>query len=275
LPTAAALAVAAPVGARVLKFTNSAWTVEPGRLPMDLCLEDLTLVNDFGAVAHAVASLPSSDFSHLCGPDAGLPAEGAISVLGPGTGLGVAMLVRSAAGHQVVETEASHIAFAPLDEVEDRIVASLRDRFGRVSAERIVSGPGLANIHDALAIIEGAPAPPQDQAQLWRRALSAEDDRAAKALSRFCLALGAVAGDIALAQGARGVVLSGGLAQRLAPHLAASGFVRRFTAKGRFEAQMAEIPVKLLQHPQPGLYGAAAAFAGQHCTAQEPSAGPG
>jgi glucokinase len=99
---------------------------------------------------------------------------------------------------------------------------------------------------------------------LWTAALQGSDSLAAAALDRFCLSLGAVAGDIALAQGATGVVIAGGLGLRLADHLPRSGFAQRFVAKGRFERMMSDIPVKLITHPQPGLYGAAAAFAQEH-----------
>ena len=94
--------------------------------------------------------------------------------------------------------------------------------------------------------------------------MAGEDSIAAAAVERFCLSLGAVAGDIALAQGATGVVVAGGLGLRLRETLQRSGFAARFTAKGRFEGLMSRLPVKLITHPQPGLLGAAAAFAKEH-----------
>jgi glucokinase len=164
----------------------------------------------------------------------------------------------------VTETEGGHLDFAPLDSIEDALLARLRARYRRVSVERIVAGPGLAAIIEALAAIEGRPVPAGDDKTLWAAALDGTDSLAAAALDRFCLSLGAVAGDIALAQGASAVVIAGGLGLRLADHLPRSGFAQRFTAKGRFEVMMAEIPVKLITHPQPGLFGAAAAFAEEH-----------
>ena len=156
--------------------------------------------------------------------------------------------------------------FAALDAIEDAILKRLRGRFGRVSVERVVAGPGLTSIHEALAALEGQASPPRDDKTLWTDALAGTDSLAAAALDRFCLSLGAVAGDIALAQGAGGVVIAGGLGLRLAGHLPASGFRQRFVAKGRFEGMMAALPVKLLTHPQPGLYGAAAAFAQEYAS---------
>lgn len=267
LPRDVGMAVAGPVHGDVLKLTNNPWTIRPARMFAALGVDRFVLVNDFGAVAHAVAQVADADLRHLCGPDAPLPERGVVSIVGPGTGLGVALLLRLGAGrseYRVVETEGGHLAFAPLDRIEDAILAFLRTRFRRVSVERIVSGPGLANIHDALGAIEGRALPPADDRAVWDAALGGSDRLAAAALDRFCLSLGAVAGDIALAQGASAAVIAGGLGLRLADHLPRSGFAERFVAKGRFEAMMARIPVKLITHPQPGLFGAAAAFAREH-----------
>lgn len=261
LPRAAAIALAAPVDGELLKLTNNPWTIRPRQLSQSLGLDTLILVNDFGAIGHAVATLGEENFATLCGPDIPLPPAGVISVIGPGTGLGVAQLIRSDGGYHVVETEGGHVDFAPLDGIEDAMLARLRGRYRRVSVERIVSGMGLANIHDALAAIEARAVAPRDERQLWAAALAGADSLAAAALDRFCLSLGAVAGDIALAHGAAAVVIAGGLGLRLADHLPRSGFAGRFAAKGRYEQRMRRIPVKLTTHPQPGLYGAAAAFA--------------
>ncbi len=264
LPRNAAIAIAGPIQGDVLKLTNNPWIIRPALIPEKLNVDRYTLVNDFGAVAHAVARCDAAYLKHLCGPERNLPEKGAISIVGPGTGLGVAYVVRSANDYHVGETEGGHIDYAPLDPIEDAILKHLRNRFRRVSAERVVSGPGLNNIHAALAILEGRAEPPVDDKALWTAALEGNDSLAAAALDRFCLSLGAVAGDLALAQGATGAVIAGGLGLRLAEHLPRSGFAQRFVAKGRFERMMSDIPVKLITHPQPGLYGAAAAFAHEH-----------
>jgi glucokinase len=264
LPAAAGIAVAAPVEGEVLKLTNNPWTVRPDSLPSELGVERYTIVNDFGAVAHAVAQLGDAHFTHLCGPERPLPDEGVISILGPGTGLGVAQLLRRDGRYHVVETEGGHVDFAPLDSLEDRILAWLRLRHRRVSVERIASGPGLANLYEALGSIAGRDVSFGDEKALWEAAMAGEDSLAAAALDRFCQTLGAVAGDIALAQGARGVAIGGGLGLRLARHLPRSGFGERFVAKGRFQQRMEDLPVKIITHEQPGLFGAAAAFAAAH-----------
>ncbi|HEV2748745.1 MAG TPA: glucokinase [Allosphingosinicella sp.] len=260
-PAAAALAIAGSVRDDVLGFTNSPWTLPVARLHHALGLDFYRLINDFGALSHAVAHAGAACFRHICGPDRPLPNDGAITIVGPGTGLGVGLLLRAAGHYHVVETEGGHADFAPVDAVDDLILAHLRDRFGRVSTERILSGPGLAAIAAALAAAEGASFDKGEVREVWDLALAGEDRFAALALERFCLSLGAVAGDLALAQGAAGVVIAGGLGLRLAEHLPASGFAARFAAKGRFEPRMRNIPVKLITHPQPGLLGAAAAYA--------------
>lgn len=265
LPRSAAIALAGPVQGEALKLTNNPWVIRPASIPRDLGADRYTLVNDFGAVAHAVAQLGEEHFTHLCGPERPLPEEGAISIVGPGTGLGVALLLRGRGHYHVIETEGGHVGFAPLDSLDDRILAELRLRHSRVSAERIASGPGLTNLYEALASIEGRDIRFGEEKALWKAAMAGEDSLAAAAFERFCLSLGAVAGDIALAQGAGGVVIDGGLGLRLAGHLPSSGFRDRFVAKGRFERRMEEIPVKIITYAQPGLFGAAAAFAAEHC----------
>lgn len=264
LPRAAGIAIAAPVQGEVIKLTNNPWIIRPALIREKLGVDRYALVNDFGAVGHAVAQVGPEFLHHLCGPDVPLPAEGVVSIVGPGTGLGVAMLLRRGGRANVIETEGGHIDFAPLDTLEDKILGHLRQRYRRVSIERIVSGPGLANIHEALAAIEGRPVATFDDKALWTAALEGSDSLAAAALDRFCLSLGAVAGDIALAQGGMGVVIAGGLGLRIADHLPRSGFANRFMAKGRFEGRMARMPVKFITYPEPGLLGAAAAFAEEY-----------
>jgi len=264
LPRAAGIAVASPVGGEIIKLTNNPWIIRPALIPERLGVDEYVLVNDFGAVGHAAAQLGPEHFRHLTGPDAPLPESGILSIVGPGTGLGVAHVLRREGRYFVSETEGGHLDFAPLDPLEDAILAQMRTRFRRVSIERLVSGPGLVHFYEALAQIEGRAVETRDDKALWTLAMGGGDSLASAALDRFCLSLGAVAGDIALAQGARGVVIAGGLGLRIADHLVRSGFAERFTAKGRFEALMAAIPVKLITHPQPGLYGAAAAFAAAH-----------
>lgn len=254
LPARAGIAVAAPVGTPVVRLTNNHWVLRPAAVADELGLEAVTLVNDFAAVAHAVAVCGPEHLVRLCGPDTALPDEGVISVVGPGTGLGVAILHRDQGGDRVIATEGGHIDFAPLDAFEDRLLGQIRAKHRRVSVERVVSGPGLAAIASTLGMAERP-----DDSTLWRLALEGGDPIAAEALERFCRSLGSVAGDLALAHGASCVVIAGGLGLRLAATLPRSDFAERFAAKGRFADYLRALPVKLITHPQPGLLGAAAA----------------
>ncbi|MEH6660243.1 MAG: glucokinase [Parasphingorhabdus sp.] len=260
LPRAAAIAVAAPINDELINLTNNPWIIRPPQIREKLAVDRYTLVNDFAAVAHAVALVGPDEFMHIAGPEVALPQSGVISVIGPGTGLGVAALVCTDGKHQVLATEAGHCDFAPRDAVEDRILQTLRAVHGRVSVERIVSGPGLRAIFEVLSEMENRPMPAGDDKLLWKLALEGHDSIAIAALDRFFLALGSVAGDIALAHGASAIVLAGGLGLRLTDHVAASGFADRFTSKGRYRGLMESLPVKLITHPEPGLLGAAAAF---------------
>lgn len=260
IPKEASMAIACPISGDILKMTNNPWVIQPSQLASRLNLDNFVIVNDFGAVGHAVAQIGPEYMQHLCGPDRDLPSEGTISVIGPGTGLGAACVLRRKDHYHVMETEGGHIDFAPLDSLEDRILAAMRERFRRVSIERIVSGPGLTNIYEVIAELQDMPITLKDNRILWTTAIEGTDTLASAALERFCLSLGAVAGDSALSHKATGVVIAGGLGLRLANLLPHSGFAERFVAKGRFETWMSDIPVKIITHPQPGLYGAAAAY---------------
>ena len=264
LPDELAIAFAGPVGGDVLKLTNNPWVIRPALMKERLGVERFTIVNDFGAVAYAVAALGDEHFRHICGPLRPLPDKGVISIVGPGTGLGVAALLRRGGDYDVIETEGGHMDFAPLDKLEDQILCHLRKTLRRVSIERIASGRGLWNIYEALGAIEDKPLDFHDEKSAWAAALEGRDALAVAALDRVCLSLGAVAGDLALAQGASSVVIAGGVGLRLADYLPRSGFRDRFIAKGRFERRMDDMPVKLITHPNPGLLGAAAAFAREH-----------
>ena len=266
LPPRVSMAIAGPVGGDVIRFTNNPWIIRPALVREKLGVEEYCIVNDFEAVPHAVARVDEDQFIHLTGPDKPLAPTGRLSVLGPGTGLGVAHLYREADGtYRVSATEGGHIDFAPLDQIDDAILARLRKRHVRVSVERVVAGPAISDIYQALASMEGRPVAEEDDIAIWKRGQDGSDSLAAAAVDRFCMSLGSVAGDIALAQGGfGGVVIAGGLGYRIRDTLLKSGFSERFKSKGRFQELMASIPVKLIVHPQPGLFGAAAAFVREH-----------
>lgn len=258
LPRAAALAFAYPVENDLPKLTNMPWTIDQRTLPGALGIVQHLILNDFAAIGHATATLAPSHFLHIAGPDIPLPESGVISIVGPGTGLGVGLVIRTDGQYQVIASEGGNMDFSPHDDLDDRLMASLRKRYGHVSAERLASGPALRDIY---AVIADAEVPYADDRDLWTAALEGKDPTAAAALERFCLCLGGFAGNIALAHGANALVLAGGLGLRLREHLPASGFAERLAAKGEYRAIIGELPVKLITHAEPGLFGAAAAFA--------------
>lgn len=266
LPREGAFAVAGPVGGEVLYFTNSSWMLRPAQVRDKLGLDRFTLVNDFGAVGHSVDAMARADLAHICGPDTGLPDRGPITVIGPGTGLGVAYLTRTDAGSAVFETEGGHVAFSPQDEVEDRIHHRLRREHRRVSLERILAGSGLQTIYRILCEIERAEPRSLDDRELWALALTGDDPIANAALDRYCLCLGAGAGDFVLAHGAKAIVIAGGLGQRIGERLNTSGFRERFVFKGRFTSLLETVPAYRALPAEPGLHGAAVAFAKEHLT---------
>ncbi len=265
LPRAASIAIAAPITGETIRMTNNSWIFRTDAIDEQLGLDAVTLINDFGAVAHAVARTPDAELVHIAGVDKPLPEQGTVSVIGPGTGLGVAHFHRYPGGYHVQSTEGGHIDFAPLDAIDDGILAGLRKEHRRVSTERVNSGPGICVIYRALAALEKRPLEPIEDKIIWQRGIAREDSLAAAAVDRFCASFGSVCGDYALAHGAGGVVLAGGLGLRLRELLPKSAFGERFRFKGRYSEMMAGIPVKMIVHPQPGLYGAAAAFANEHC----------
>lgn len=264
LPRAASIAIAGPITGDLIKLTNNPWVIRPALVNRKLGLDRHLLLNDFAAVAHAVDAVGGEHLAHVAGPEAPLPEDGIVSIIGPGTGLGVAILARIGGRGHVFATEGGHSDFAPLDGIEDRLLQRLRDKHTRVSVERVVAGPGIRPILETLAEIEGRPMPPGDDKALWTMALAGENSLAEAALDRFCQCLGAVAGDIALTHGPGPVVLAGGLGLRLAEVLPQSGFAERFAAKGRYRNLMEQQSVSIITHPEPGLFGAAAAFAKEH-----------
>lgn len=261
LPTDTALAVAGPIEGSRARMTNNIWCIDTDGLKEQLGFDRISLVNDFAAVGHAVQRLGQDQFVHLCGPEWPLPAKGIISIIGPGTGLGLALVWRNGlTGYHVQPTEGGHVGFAPVDDIDDAVLDRLRKLHGRVSVERVVSGPGIVEIYHALAPGAGGAAMELDDRTIWAEGLSVPESLAAKAVERFCRNLGSAAGDFALASGASAVVIAGGLGLRIRNTLLASGFQELFCAKGRYRGMMSRIPVKLVVHPQPGLLGAAAAF---------------
>jgi len=253
-PRHAAIAVAAPVTGDRVQLTNRDWSFSTAGLRRALGLDRLAVINDFAAIAHAVPSLRPADWIGV-GGGRGDP-RAPVALIGPGTGLGVALLVPDGGRHIPVATEGGHVSLAAADAEEDAIVAAIRGRFSHVSAERVLSGPGLVNLYRALAGLRGLAAPLSDPSAITEAALAKTDALAEATLDAFCGFLGGVAGNLALTTGARGgVYIAGGIVPRFADRLARTPFRRRFEAKGRYKAWLAPIPVRVITRPQPALLG--------------------
>ena len=259
-PKGAVLAIAGPTDGETAELTNHRWSFSADALRQALRTDAVRLTNDFAAIARALPDLGPDDV-RLIGPAFRPAAPGAdrtLAVLGPGTGLGVAAVTLRQGAPLVLETEGGHASFAPVDADEVAILGDLARRFGRVSWERLLSGPGLANIDAALRAQAGGAGEPLAPETVTARWASGDDPIATRSVEIFCALLGAFAGDVALLYGAwDGVFIAGGIAPRLERELAAGGFRARFEAKGRFSARLATVPAAVIVHPFPGLLGAA------------------
>lgn len=252
----AAVAVAAPLLEDTVKLTNATWIFAQSKLACDAGLDAAHVFNDFEALA---LSLPyiKSDELHQLGGDA--PIERAPkAVLGPGTGLGVAGLVWSPGGWVAVSGEGGHLTLAAENERELALIERMRKGLDRLSAERALSGPGLAELHQAIAASRGLSEEPLEPVDVERRALSGQDEIAEEALDVFVSWLGRFAGDVALVFGARGgLYLGGGIAPKLLSRLERDDFRAGFERKGRMTPFVAPIPIYVILAAYPALVGAA------------------
>ncbi len=257
LPRAAAVAAAGPVIDGRVNLTNSPWSICESEL-RELGFAKVTLINDFAALAHSIETLVPDDVRSI-GPELHGAELSPISIIGAGTGFGVACLVRHGTQAIPLITEGGHIAFAPSNDEQVRILQKLRLRFKRVSVERILSGAGLENLYRIQQQFAGCEDAVLSAAELTAQAMQGEP-HCWKTVSLFCSIYGAVAGDIALAHGARGgVIVAGGIAQKIEPLLLASAFRKHFENKGRLSHYVKSIPTKLLIDPDAALRGAARA----------------
>lgn len=235
---------------------NLPWPISLATLRERLGFRDFRLVNDFEAVAHAAAHVDASEVMHLTGPDSAPP--GPTLVLGPGTGLGAAVWIPTPRGPVVLATEAGQAALTATTERETEVLHALRHDRSHVAIEHALSGPGLVNLYRALARVDGetvdAPAPDA----ITAAAQSGHDPRARETLDLFCGLLGSTVGDMALLYGiSGGIHLAGGILPRIRDTLAGSRFVERFLDKGPMREALRHIPVKLVEHGQLGVVGAA------------------
>jgi glucokinase len=257
-PEQIAVAVAGPVHEGAVSFTNAGWRLSEDDL-LRRGFNAVHLLNDYEGLAFAVPFLGPQDLRRI-GRTPDPASRGTLAVIGPGTGLGVSAVTRDARGDVIAATEGGHISFAPADDVETELLTRLSSQYGRVSIERILSGPGLVNLHALLSDIEGTRIV-CDEAAMITQGCVAGDPACARTVERFCAILGAVAGDLALAFGAvGGVFIGGGIAPAIVSVLETGSFRARFEAKGRLQDYMQSIPTKVILRSDAALLGAACAL---------------
>lgn len=265
-PVRGVFAVASAVTGDTVKITNNPWSFSIRAVGRDLGFAAIQVINDFSALSHSLPLLGAADLDPIGEARPGpMPVDGnaTYAVVGPGTGLGVGGLAIRQGRAVVIDSEGGHVSFAPNDPYEFKVLEVLLQQFGRISAERVISGTGLLNLYRAICAIEGRPAGLSSPAEITAQAQAQPDSAGGRTLTLFCELLGSFAGDVALTLGAwDGVYLAGGVAQKVLPWLAAGGFRRRFEAKGRHAGLMQTIPTQVVKHPHAELLGAACLDAG-------------
>ncbi|MEM1410714.1 MAG: glucokinase [Pseudomonadota bacterium] len=259
-PSGVCLAAAGPIVNGSVRFTNNHWAIDGAELQAQLGARSVRLLNDFEAIALSLPFLSAGVTQPigLVAERVRVTADFTVGVLGPGTGLGVAgLLCRDGLLHPVVG-EGGHRGFAPETAQQIEVLSVLRERFERVSDERLLSGPGLVNIFEALNRVHGSPGERLDAADIFERAQRHEDRLALEAVKLFFEVLGQAAGNLALELGAfDGIYIAGGIVKRYPDLLEASGFRAAFEHKGRHRSLMERTPTHLITHDDPGLLGAA------------------
>ncbi|MBN2574861.1 MAG: glucokinase [Deltaproteobacteria bacterium] len=266
--------VAGPVANGKCVLTNLHWEIDERRLAAELGLERVSLVNDFVAVALGIPSLGAADLAVL--QQGNVDPAGPVAILGAGTGLGEAILLATEGGLRVLPTEGGHTGLAPNSPREIRLLEFLHAKFGHVSWERVLSGPGIKNLYDFL-LSEGAPESPATRARLETEdagavigglAVAGSDPTCVETLDLFGELYGSEAGDLALKTLATGgVYVAGGIAPRVLSILKNGKFIAAFNAKGRMARLTASFRVAVVLQSQVGLIGACRAGLGELGTA--------
>ncbi|HSD73234.1 MAG TPA: glucokinase [Steroidobacteraceae bacterium] len=256
-----------PLGDTMLQ-SNLPWPVSLAELRSQFDFGEFALINDFAAIAYGTQFLAPGDAT-LISKAAVPPARGPMLVMGPGTGLGAAVLLPGNTHPTVISTEAGQVAFAPTTDLEIDILKALRTRMTHVSIENVVSGPGLVNVHAALSAIRSERPLYRTPAEISAAALDDHEPHATQALEVFCGVLGSVAGQLTLFFGAHGGVhLAGGVLPRMKSFLLKSSFLERFLGTSPMRSLLERVPVKLIEHGQLGVIGAASWYFDNH---QQPS----
>ena len=257
-PAEAAFAIAAPVVGDEIAMINSSWHFSLEGLKKEFGWTRLVAMNDFKANALGVPQLKPEDLVQI---GEGAPAPRATTgVLGPGTGIGVAALVPAKEGWVAVDGEGGHVTLAAQDSREAAIIDILHRQFAHVSAERVLSGPGLVNLYDALCELAGKPAGPLTPDHVTN-IYPGCDPQARESVAVFCAMLGTFASNVALTFGARGgIYIMGGIVPKILPIFRQSGFRERFEMKGRYRSYLGAIPTYVVMHPTPAFLGLRTVF---------------
>ena len=255
-PRWGAFGIANPVTGDRVKMTNHHWAFSIEALRKAVGLDRLWLHNDFTALALSLPVLPREELRQLGGDK---PAQGApLALLGAGTGLGVSGLFMVDGKPVPINGEGGHVTLPAFDEREATLLGMMRDGGTHISAERVLSGPGMQALYQTICALNGQEPEPLSAADISRRGLADDCPMCASSLRTFCEMLGTIASDLALTLGARGgVYVGGGIIPKLGEYFAQSGFRNRFENKGRFREYLAPIPVYVIHSRYPGLIGVA------------------
>jgi glucokinase len=261
-PRWCAIGIANPIVGDEVHMTNRDWSFSIAALQRALGFDRFLVLNDFTALALALPALAPSELRRVGGRD--LVAQAPMGLIGPGTGLGVSGLLPApdGRGYVPINGEGGHVTLAATDEFEEAVLRGLRRRYGHVSAERALSGPGLVNLYEVLCEIDGVASRGLDASGVTSGAVAGDDRQCIRAVALFFSFLGNVAGNLALTLGARGgMYIGGGIVPRLGDRIDGSDFRSQFEAKGRFRDYLAPIPVFVVNaRTSPALVGAARAL---------------
>ncbi len=255
----AALAIASALSGDQVSMTNHSWRFSVSGLRQKLNWRRLIVLNDFTALAMAIRHLPEHELRQVGGIKHA--SEAPIALLGAGTGLGVSGLIHSGEHWLPLQGEGGHVSLAPGNDREAAVLRQLWRRFDHVSAERVLSGPGLVNLYTALCELDGVAVQTYQAADVTDRGLNESCSQCTEALEMFCGLLGSMAGNLVLTLGAtHAVYVGGGIVPRLGEHFAHSTFRRRFEGKGRFVEYLRPVPVFVINSAQPAFVGLAHSF---------------
>ena len=258
-PREAAMAIAGPITSDIIRMTNHVWQFSAARVRQQLGLSRLIFLNDFTALAMAVRHLPQHELEPIGG---GRPVpNGVIALIGPGTGLGVSGLIPSGEHWIPLQGEGGHVTLSVMNEREIAVLTHLHQRFSHVSAERVISGPGLVNLYEALCALDRVVPETLLPKEITRRASEASCIHCMEAVSMFCALFGTLAGNLVLTLGAvGGLYIGGGVVPHFGRLFNSSPFRDRFEDKGRYVEYLAAVPVYLIKSALPAFVGLARSF---------------